>query len=217
MAGKRRDLDAMKKQYDKTSNGASISFSNIFSGIGNAVGSIGNAVGGIFGGGGQSGGQDTPPSDPGPGPQNSLDQMMQMLTGMTPEERQAAREARRANRGLDGMGGDGENVVIKGKMTKGGAGGGMGFRPHFQGGFAADVPTATPAAGASFNFPKIVDHSVRKHRISKRQENVKDFFNTIRTMSDHSVPKKKSKQEEKTKRQAARQKFKLDKIKAKKK
>jgi len=216
MAGKRRDLDAMEKQYDKTSNGASFRLSNVIS-------NIGNAVSNVFGGNNQDGGQDAPA----PSGDNRPGSMLDLLTGMTREERIAQRQARRAQAG---MGGDGENVVIKGKMTKGGEGG-MGFRPHFQGGFAADVQTGATdaaaaaqaamarvnAAGASFNFPKLGDPDVKKHRISKRQENVKDFFNTIRTISDHSVPKKKSKQEEKTKRQAAKHKFKLDKIKAKKK
>ena len=214
MAGKRRDLDAMKREYEKTSNGASFKLSNVIS-------NIGNAVSNVFGGNNQDGGQD----DPAPSGDYRPGSMLDVLTGMTREERIAQRQARRAQAG---MGGDGENVVIKGKMTKGGDGG-MGFRPHFQGGFAADVQTGAmdaaqaaiarvnQASGASFNFPKIGDPDVKKHRISKRQENIKDFFNTIRTISDHSVPKKKSKQEEKTKRQAARHKFKLDKIKAKKK
>jgi len=163
MPQKRRDLEHMRRTMNYVKNkpdGASFGLnlgaigdaiggavSNVASSVSNFASNVGggisNAVGGAInfaqnlGGGG---GDETPATDSSPTPPASPDgrpsgfmALMQMAKAKI-----AAMKAAKAA-AMAKMGGPGENVVIRGKMTKGGGGNGMGFRPHFKGGFAADV------------------------------------------------------------------------------
>lgn len=156
MPQNRRDLEHMRRTMNYVRNkpdGASFSLgglvSSIGSGISNAVSSVGsgisNAVSGIsnfasnLGGGGQDPGSPPPSDSPG---NNSI---MSMIAQM--KAKMAAMKAAKAAAMGKMSGGAGENVVIKGKMTKGGGGSGMGFRQHFQGGFGADVQQGASMKG----------------------------------------------------------------------
>ena len=156
MPQKRRDLEHMRRTMNYVKNkpdGASfgINLGSIGQGISNFVGNAVDTVSNAFSGGGGSQPEapapPTPPTPETPNEESSNDNgpgFLGMLRAI--REKVAAMKAAKAA-AMAKMGGPGENVVIRGKMTKGGGMSGLGFRPHFKGGFGADVQQGASMAG----------------------------------------------------------------------
>tara|TARA_B100000575_G_scaffold293065_1_gene303310 strand:- start:1772 stop:2656 length:885 start_codon:yes stop_codon:yes gene_type:complete len=149
MPQKRRDLEHMRRTMSYVKNkpdGASFGIN--LGGIGESLKKAGQSIRNAFGGGGGSQPEapapPTPPTPETPNEESSNDSgpgFMGMLRAIR-EKIAAAKAAAMKN-----MGGAGENVVIRGKMTKGSGMSGLGFRPHFKGGFGADVQQGASMKG----------------------------------------------------------------------